>query len=137
MPRVIGEAVSLGWATPEPMKQIQVGELHSIATDPEVEPHVRVAAIRTAQQADKDQWERDNPELAGKTKGGTKVEVNNQQVVQFNALEAAREARVRSERALEEAKKKSLEVSDGRDADHSRVHRPEAGGEVGEAGGAS
>lgn len=76
LPGLIGRAVRNGYATPDHMKIIQVDELHQIATDPEIDAHTRVAAIRTAQQADKDQWERDNPELAGKTKGGgVKVDV--------------------------------------------------------------
>lgn len=101
LPGLIGQAVRKKWATPDHMAIRQVDELHQIATDEEVEPHIRVQAIRTAQMADRDQWERENPDLAGKVKGGTKVEVNTQQTV--NILDLAREAAARPD-PLEQAK---------------------------------
>lgn len=81
-PGLVGRAVRNGWATPEHIKVAAVDEMGALVTDPETEPHVKVAAARVLQQADKDQWERDNPELAGKTKGG--VQVTNTNIANAN-----------------------------------------------------
>lgn len=86
LPGLIGMAVRNGYETPEEMKVKQVDELHHIATNREIEPHVRIAAIRTAVMADKDQWERDHPELAGKIKGDSQTQVN---VINFEQTAAA------------------------------------------------
>jgi hypothetical protein len=115
LPGLIGQAVRRRWATTDEMAIRAVAELHRIATDPEVEPHVRVAAIRTAVMADQAQWERDNPELAGKTKGGVKVgmgvQVNG--APQPSLLDLMREAVARPD-YLEEAKREALERRDRR-----------------------
>jgi hypothetical protein len=110
LPGLIGRAVRSGWATPEPVKVAVVDEMSSLVLAEGVEPHVKVAAARVLQQGDQAQWERDNPELAGKTRGGTRVEVNNN--TQVNLLDAMREAAARPD-ALEEAKRKALEGRDG------------------------
>lgn len=79
LPGLVGKAIRNGWATPEHKKAEIVDELIGIVTGEETDPFVKVSAARVLQQGDKDQWERDNPELSGKSKGGgVKVEVNNQ-----------------------------------------------------------
>lgn len=92
LPGLIGRGIRSGWEPTEEMKVRMTDELFDIATDQEVEPHVRVAAVRASQQGSQQQWERDNPELAGKTKGGTKVDVNTTVNNQLTLLDIANAA---------------------------------------------
>lgn len=75
LPELIGQAVRKGWAVPEATKPRLVDELISIVENPELPAKVKVSAFGALRQADKDQYERDNPEAAGKAKGGNKVTV--------------------------------------------------------------
>lgn len=115
-PGLIAEAVRSGWATEDVKKPALVRELIEVIEDPETEPHVKVAAFRALQVADKDEWERRNPELAGKARGSTNVQVNNQNnnTVQVDFLALARAAVDRPD-PLEEAKQRILNggTSDG------------------------
>ena len=84
LPGLIGRAVRNGWAVPDETKPRIVDELVGIVEGgEEIDHHVRVSAARVLQQGDQQQWERDNPELAGRSKGGVKVgvQVNNGQVL--------------------------------------------------------
>jgi hypothetical protein len=76
---LIMQAKAEGWATSEEGKRKVVGRLVEIIESDESEGYVKIAAARTLQQLDRDEWERRNPELAGKVKGG--VQVNNTQQV--------------------------------------------------------
>lgn len=116
LPGLIGRAVREDWSTPAHRKPQLVDELIGIVTaqDDETDDHVKVAAARVLIQADQLQWERDNPELAGKTKGGTKVDVHNTNTTQVNLLDLAREAAARPN-ALDEAKRKALEKRDAKE----------------------
>lgn len=108
LPGPVGQAVRNGWATPEPMKVAVVDEMYGLVVSDETEPHVKVAAARVLQQGDQAQREWDDPERAGKTKGGVKVGVEVTNNNQVNLLDLAREAMARD--PLEEAKR---QISDG------------------------
>ena len=73
------DAVRNDWQTPPEEKVAAVDELLELLKDHDQKAATRVAAFRALQLADRDQWERLNPELAGKVKGGTSI-VNTQQV---------------------------------------------------------
>ena len=69
-PNLISRAMRKGWEPTEEMKISSVDELDSIIHDREVPPQVRVNAIRIQQQGTVIQHSIDNPEAAGKAKGG-------------------------------------------------------------------
>ncbi len=75
-PALIEEAIRRGWAVPEEKKPKLVDELLEIIESQTELSKVKVAAFRALLIADKDQHERDHPELS-KGKGGVSVEVNN------------------------------------------------------------
>jgi hypothetical protein len=66
-------------------------------------PGFRIQAARALALADQQQYERDNPEAAGKAKGGAKVNVGVQVNNQVDVYEMARKAAKPD--PLEEAKK--------------------------------
>jgi hypothetical protein len=98
-PKLYRQAIRNGWAVPEDKKPVIVDEMVKLVETIEVDAHVRVAAARTLRAVDRDQWERDHPELAGKAKGS----VNVTQGQQVNLLDMAREAATRPD-PLEAAK---------------------------------
>jgi hypothetical protein len=75
------QAIAEGWNTSEEGKRKAVGWLEDVLDREGVEPTTVISAIRTMQQLDRDQWERDHPELAGKVKGGGVTVTNTQQVI--------------------------------------------------------
>jgi hypothetical protein len=77
LPELIAQAVRHGWAVPEECKPGLVDELQAIVDNPEMPAKVKVAAFNALRLADKDQYERDHPEEAGKARGGAKVAVVN------------------------------------------------------------
>lgn len=85
LPRLTERAIRKGWAVPEDRKADLVDELVRMVTDDEVSDKVRVQAFSALRQADRQQYEQDNPERVAKHKGTT-VQVN---VVQAN-VETAR-----------------------------------------------
>lgn len=100
----VGQAVRENWATPGPKKGAIVDSMIEMVEDEDLYPGFRLQAAAILQRADKDQWERDNPELAGKTKGGgAKVDVNVNN--QINLLEMRR-VEVKPD-PLEEAKRQA------------------------------
>lgn len=90
LPGLIGQAIRSGWAVPEDKKPELVKELVGVVSDDEATNVEKVMAFNALTKGDQLQWERDNPELAGKTKGGVKVNNNNQVVVpDWNRLHQA------------------------------------------------
>lgn len=88
MPGLIGVAMRNGWATPEHKKPVLVDELVRMVEDEMTDLRVKVVAVRTLQQGDKDQWERDNPEAAGKVRGGVKIGITNEVNTNVTVLSA-------------------------------------------------
>ena len=82
LPAMIQEAIRKGWKVDDEKKPKLVDELIGIIEDPEQPTKVKVTAFNALRAADKDQYERDNPEAAGKAKGSTKVDVVNNNTVQ-------------------------------------------------------
>lgn len=76
LPALIGEAIRKGWAVPEEKKPGFVDELGAIIENPEESNKVKVAAFNALRMADKDQWERDHPEVGTTEKGPTTLNVN-------------------------------------------------------------
>lgn len=74
-PELVAQAIRKGWAVPEERKPRLVDELTKIIDNPEAPEKVKVAAFSALRLADKDQYERDNPEEAAKAKGGSKIAV--------------------------------------------------------------
>jgi hypothetical protein len=70
LPALVAEAVRAGWATPEERKPGLVDDLAAILGDSTQPAKVRIAAFNALRLADKDQYERDHPEAAGKARGG-------------------------------------------------------------------
>ncbi len=68
---MVTRAIRGGWAVPLAKREQFVEELTGILLDPEESSKVKVAAFTALRLADHDQWVRDNPEVAGKAKGGT------------------------------------------------------------------
>ena len=83
---LVAQAIRQGWAVPEERKARHVDELSAIVDRVEVPAKVKVAAFQALRMADKDQYERDHPEEAGKAKGGAKasVTITNHTTVQTN-----------------------------------------------------
>lgn len=75
LPGLIGTAIRKGWAVPEEKKPALVDELIGIIQDREGDAVPKVMAYNALSKAEQLQWERDNPELAGKVKGKTEVNV--------------------------------------------------------------
>jgi hypothetical protein len=107
LPGLVGRAIRKGWEPPEDVKIDSVDELARLirAPDEKVYPHIKVMAVRVLQQGDQIEWERANPELAGKVRGGVKVDVHNQNNVQVNMLDGARAVLIKPD-PLEEAKRR-------------------------------
>lgn len=76
LPGITRSAMRRGWAVPEHLKPALVDEMVDVITGKNATPVEKVMSFNALTKADKDQWTRDNPELAGKTKGATKVEVS-------------------------------------------------------------
>lgn len=70
LPKLVKQAIREGWATPNDARIRHVDELSAIIDDPDQQAKVKIAAFNALRLADKDQWERDNPETAGRAKGG-------------------------------------------------------------------
>lgn len=79
--RLIGQAIRNGWAVPEERKPDLVDEMIKIVDSEESSTKEKVNAFRALVQADKDQYERDQPEKAGKAKGGVNINNTNGVVV--------------------------------------------------------
>lgn len=81
-----------GWATPEHKKLVIVDKLVEAVESEEEKPFIKVMAAQALAKMDQIQYERDNPEAAGKAKGGqvnVGVGVN---VAVVNPLEMFKEA---------------------------------------------
>jgi hypothetical protein len=78
-------AVRDNWATPDEKKPVIVDKIVALVEADDTEDHTRIAAARTLLQMDRDQWERDHSELAGKVRGGVQV-TNQQQVITGDQL---------------------------------------------------
>jgi hypothetical protein len=78
---LVRQAVRDNWATPNEKKPVIVDKIIALIESDDIEDHTRIAAARTLHQMDRDQWERDNPELGGKVKGGGVTVTNQQQVI--------------------------------------------------------
>ncbi len=76
LPRLDMQAIRRGWATPEEKKPVIVDALIQLITNVNIDPRVLVQAARTLNQADKDQWERDNPDEAGRAAGAPQTSVS-------------------------------------------------------------
>ena len=76
LPGLIMEALRNNWAVPDKMKPKLVDELCDMIENAEVKPVSKVMAYSALVKADQIQYERDHPELYGKT--GANVNVNNQ-----------------------------------------------------------
>lgn len=76
LPVLIGTAIRRGWATPEEKKPRLVDEMIKMVECQEVGEVQRVMAYNALVKGDQLQWERDHPSEAGKTKGGSAVNVN-------------------------------------------------------------
>ena len=74
LPELIAQAIRKGWAVDEQMKPQLVQELIGIVMSCEEAKH-KVTAFNALRMADQHQWERDNPETAGKAKGGNSISV--------------------------------------------------------------
>jgi hypothetical protein len=149
LPGIIGQAIRKGWGVPEEIKIATVDELHGIviSTDESIFPHVKVMAARALQQGDQIQWERDNPELAGKIKGGVKVNVSNEINNQISLLDIARqrlaepdpETAARKEIVSDRSRKESDDAQQGRvgaegEPDAKASGEDMAGAEAGDQG---
>lgn len=74
---LIEEAIRKGWDVPEERKPFYVDELAGIIEDPDRSARDKIAAFNALRMADKDQYERDNPDKVARAKGGTQVAVVN------------------------------------------------------------
>lgn len=109
LPSLVVQAARQGWATPEEKKPLIVDEMVKIATGQAAEmgpdgictgpsPKNQVAAARALVIMDQTEWERRNPDAAGKAKGATNVNVGVSQTVSVfgsirDLLDKAREQR--------------------------------------------
>ena len=75
LPGLIGIAIRRGWAVPEEKKPRLVDEMVGIIENPEVGEVPKIMAFNALNKGDQVQYERDNPEAAGKAKGKTEVNV--------------------------------------------------------------
>jgi hypothetical protein len=71
LPALDRTAVRRGWATPDEKKPKVVDRLVEIVEDPASDPYEIIASARALMAGDQKQWERDNADLAGKTKGSS------------------------------------------------------------------
>lgn len=69
LPELIAQAIRKGWAVDDGMKPHLVDELVQIVMSADMPTKAKVAAFNALRMADQSQWERDNPETAGKAKG--------------------------------------------------------------------
>ncbi len=85
---LVTQALKEGWKVPEEKKQELVAELISIVLNPDMPSRSKITAFNALRQADRLQWEQDNPIEAGKVKGGngnTSINVS----IQSNQIAAA------------------------------------------------
>jgi hypothetical protein len=109
LPGLVRAALRAGWATAADAAVRAVDELCAVVTDPDVEPHVKVTAVRVLLEGDRLQWERDHPEAARAASGSARA--CRSTTTPPAALELARrqaEALTRPD-PLEEAKRRCLE----------------------------
>ncbi len=71
MPALIAAAIRRGWAVPDGLKPELVDELVAVVMNPDMPAKAKIAAFSALRQADRSQWEQDNPVEAGKAKGAT------------------------------------------------------------------
>ncbi len=71
MPHLIAAAIRKGWAVPDQLKPELVDELVQVVLNPDMPAKAKIAAFSALRQADRSQWEQDNPVEAGKAKGAT------------------------------------------------------------------
>ncbi len=69
MPDLIARAIRSGWKVPEGLKPELVDEMVRVIMDPYAKPKDKIGAFRALQQADRSQWEQENPAEAGKANG--------------------------------------------------------------------
>ena len=81
LPGLVMDAVRNDWDTPPAERVKAVDDLLKILHDESLDPGRRIQAFNALRHADRDVWERLNPELAGKVKGGGVQITNQQQVV--------------------------------------------------------
>ena len=72
----ITQTANRGWETPEEIKPDIVDEMIRIILDCEMKSKDRIAAFNALRVADQSQWERNNPDLSGKSKGSPSVNIN-------------------------------------------------------------
>lgn len=70
LPHLISQAIRKGWNISDEMKPHLVQELIDLVMGGDTETKHKIAAFNALRMADKDQYERDHPEEAGKAKGG-------------------------------------------------------------------
>lgn len=81
LPGLVMDAVHQKWSTPPEEQGKAVADLLKMLHDEDLDPGRRIAAFNALRHADRDQWERENPELAGKVKGGGVSVTTTQQVI--------------------------------------------------------
>lgn len=135
-PQLDINAIRNGWAVPEPEKARMVDRLVAIvleeprqevlvvngkevAVTRQPDKNLQVKAFNALQQADQRQYERDNPEDAGRARGGVNVAVDNSTKVGILG------------RLLEEARG----AGTGGGPDHPQQLPPASGGDEGNVGG--
>lgn len=87
-PGLVRQAVRRGWAVPEHKKPVIVDELVRAVETEGLDVNAKIAAARTLRMVDRDQWERDNPDAAGKSKGSVTVTQGQQVVTADGVLKA-------------------------------------------------
>jgi len=78
LPTLVKTAIRNGWNVPNEKKPRYVDEMGTILDDPEAKQKDKIAAFNALRMADKDQYERDNPE---KTKSNSPTVLNVVEVV--------------------------------------------------------
>jgi hypothetical protein len=76
---LVRRAVREDWDTPAEKKPVIVDQIIRLVESEDTGPHVKVAAARTLQMLDRDQWERDQAERAGRAEAG--IRADSQEVV--------------------------------------------------------
>lgn len=71
MSELIAQAIRKGWAVPENRRPELIDEMIAIVLDNELPAKAKIAAFNALRMADQTQYERENPEAAGKAKGPT------------------------------------------------------------------
>lgn len=89
LPGAVVQALKEGWKVPEEKKQDLVEELIAIVLNPDMPSRSKIAAFNALRQADRLQWEQDNPVEASKTKGAGKGATTVSVSVQANHIAAS------------------------------------------------